>query len=89
MIDTQATNLIQLANALVIDLGLNRVPLDYGKANFLMLRDGSKSVNGPTPWKRKHTSDEMRAALGAFYTSTLYIKLFPLLVCDPDVSDKH
>lgn len=71
MVDTQATNLIQLANALVIDLGLNRVPLDYGKANSLMLKDGSKSVNGPTPWKRKHIPDEMRAALGAFYTTSL------------------
>lgn len=74
MVDTQATNLIQLANALVIDLGLNRVPLDYGKANFLMLKDALKSVNAPTPWKRRHTPDEMRAALGAFYTTSLYVE---------------
>lgn len=73
MVDSQATNLIQLANALVIDLGLNRGPIDYGKANFLMFKEPSASVTGRCPWKRKHTLDEMRGALGAFYTTSLYV----------------
>lgn len=72
MVDSQATNLIQLANALVIDLGLNRWPMDYGKANFLMLKEASIAMNARTSsWKRKHTLDEMRAALGTFYTTSL------------------
>lgn len=74
MIDCQATNLISLANALVIDLGLNRWPLDYGKANFLMFKEGSTTpLNSRAPWKQKHTPDEMRAALGAFYTTSLCV----------------
>lgn len=72
MVDSQATNLIQLANALVIELGLNRWPLDYGKANFLMLRGASTVLNSRTlSWSRKHTLDEMRAALGTFYVTSL------------------
>ncbi|KAJ4390949.1 hypothetical protein N0V93_004548 [Gnomoniopsis smithogilvyi] len=76
MVDSQATNLIQLANAMVIDLGLNRWPIDYGKANYLMFKEGSISPKGRTPWKRKHTPDEMRAALGAFYTASLCSTMF-------------
>lgn len=71
MVDSKATNLILLAHALVIDLGLNRWPLDYGKANFLMFKESSMSLDGRPTWKRKHTLDEMRAALGTFYTMSL------------------
>lgn len=80
LIESQATNLIQLAVSLVIDLGLNRWPLDFGKATFLMLKEGAVNVNsgeraamasGKTPWKKKHSLDEMRAALGTFYVTSL------------------
>lgn len=71
MIDSQATNLIQLANALVIDLGLNRWPLDYGRANVIMLKEAAITKNGRMQSWRKHTLDEMRAALGTFYTTSL------------------
>lgn len=72
MVDSEATNLIQLANALAIDLGLNRWPLDYGKSNFLMFKDVAIVSNHKTiAWKRQHTLDEMRAALGTFYTTSL------------------
>lgn len=72
MLDSQATTLIQLANALVIDLGLNRWPLDYGRANFIMLREASGALNNKVEgWKKEHTHDEMRAALGTFYTTSL------------------
>lgn len=73
MVDSQATNLIQLANALVIDLGLNRWPIDFGKANILMFKEGPLPLNGRSTWKGKHTPDEMRAALGTFYTTSLCV----------------
>lgn len=72
MIDSQATNLIQLAVALVIDLGLNRYPLDFGKANFMMLREAAVASGEKSPWRNKtHTLSEMRAALGTFYVCSL------------------
>lgn len=76
--ESQATNLIQLALALVMDLGLNRWPIDYGKATFLMFRevainsgDRAAILPGSASWKKKHSLDEMRAALGTFYVTSL------------------
>lgn len=71
LIESQATNLIQLAIALVIDLGLNRGPLDFGKASFLLLREAAMSAGGKFPWSKQHTLDEMRASLGTFYVTSL------------------
>ncbi|CAN8103248.1 unnamed protein product [Discula destructiva] len=87
MVDSQATNLIQLAIALVIDLGLNRWPLDYGKASLLMLKEATSAASLRTnSWRRYHTLDEMRAALGTFYTTSLYSTLFrrhPPMIFNP------
>lgn len=71
MIDSQATNLMQLAVALIIDLGLNRWPVDYSKANFMLLRDALVSAGNKTPVRKTHSLDEMRAALGVFYVCSL------------------
>ncbi|KAL1882941.1 hypothetical protein Daus18300_000579 [Diaporthe australafricana] len=69
-VESQATNFIQLAVALVIDLGLNRWPLDFGKAAFLMLRDAAAHTGVKRFWNKDHTLDEMRAALGTFYVTS-------------------
>lgn len=71
LIEPQATNLIQIAAALVIDLGLNRWPLDFGKARFLMLKEAAMSSGEKLPWNKQHTLDEMRACLGTFYVTSL------------------
>lgn len=87
MLNTEATMLIQLAMGLVIDLGLNRWPSDFGKASFAMFKDaasssyvggGSSSSNKALPkWRNKqHTLEEMRAALGTFYVTSLCATLF-------------
>ena len=70
-IDSQATNFVQLAVALVIDLGLGRWPLDFGKASSLMLKDvvSHKGLKGH--WSKEHSLDDMRAALGTFYVTSL------------------
>lgn len=71
-VDSQATNFVQLAVALVIDLGLSRWPLDFGKASSLMLRDAASQNRGGKKYSGKqHTMDDMRAALGTFYVTSL------------------
>ncbi|KAK2613327.1 hypothetical protein N8I77_000248 [Diaporthe amygdali] len=75
-IDSQATNFIQLAVALVIDLGLNRWPLDFGKASFLLIKDAASHTGIKKFWNKTHTLDEMRAALGTFYVTSLLSALF-------------
>lgn len=70
MVNTEATNLIQLAMGLVIDLGLNRWPSDFGKASLLMCKDAATQI-GKGPWRKKHTLEEMRAALGTFYVTSM------------------
>lgn len=69
-IDSQATNFVQLAVALVIDLGLSRWPLDFGKASP-MLKDAVIQTGAKRYWNRDHTLDDMRAALGTFYVTSL------------------
>lgn len=71
--ESQATNLTQLAIALVIELGLNRWPMDFGRATVMMLKGAHMPAtgNGKTSFRKKHTLDEMRAALGTFYVSSL------------------
>lgn len=72
--DSQATNLTQLAMALVIELGLNRWPMDFGRATVMMLKGGpsmSAIGRGKYSFRKKHTLDEMRASLGTFYVSSL------------------
>lgn len=70
-IDSQATNFVQLAVALVIDLGLSRWPLDFGKPSSLMLRDAATQTGIRRYWNKNHTLDDMRAALGTFYVTSL------------------
>lgn len=70
-IDSQATNFVQLAVALVIDLGLSRWPLDFGKASSLMLKDAVIQAGTKRYWHKDHTLDDMRAALGTFYVTSL------------------
>lgn len=70
-IDSQATNFVQLAVALVIDLGLSRWPLDFGKASSLMLKDAVAQTGIKRYWSRDHSLDDMRAALGTFYVTSL------------------
>lgn len=72
-IDSQATNFVQLAVALVIDLGLSRWPLDFNKASSLMLKDAVSQapVTSRKYWNKEHTLDDMRAALGTFYVTSL------------------
>lgn len=72
MVHNEATNLIQLAMGLVTDLGLNRWPSDFGKASFAMFRDASVQP-GKGPWRKKHSLGEMRAVLGMFYVTSLYV----------------
>ncbi|KAK7743268.1 hypothetical protein SLS53_004353 [Cytospora paraplurivora] len=69
--ESQATNFIQLAVALVIDLGLNRWPWDFGRASSLMLKDVATEVGMKKHLDGKHSLDEMRAALGTFYVTSL------------------
>lgn len=76
MVTTQATTLIQLAMGLVIDLGLNRWPSEA--TSVLMKNVAAHLGNGP--WRKKHTLEEMRAALGAFYVTSLYVNRSPLVV---------
>lgn len=71
LMDSQATNFVQLAVALVIDLGLNRWPLDFGRASFLMLKEVATHSGMNKHLDRKHSLDEMRAALGTFYVTSL------------------
>ncbi|POS68963.1 hypothetical protein DHEL01_v212643, partial [Diaporthe helianthi] len=76
-IESQATNFVQLAVALVIDLGLSRWPLDFGKASSLMLRDAATHQKGDKKsWSKHHTLDDMRAALGTFYVTSLLAGFF-------------
>lgn len=70
-IDSQATNFVQLAVALVIDLGLSRWPLDFAKASSLMLKDAVIQAGTKRYWNKDHTLDDMRAALGTFYVTSL------------------
>lgn len=70
-IDSQATNFVQLAVALVIDLGLSRWPLDFNKASSLMLKDAVSQTPVRKYWNREHSLDDMRAALGTFYVTSL------------------
>ncbi|KUI55062.1 Transcriptional regulator WAR1 [Cytospora mali] len=74
--DSQATNLIQLAVALVIDLGLNRWPLDFGRASFLMLKEAAVHNGLKKHLDRKHSLDELRASLGTFYVTSLLSTFF-------------
>ncbi|KAI3397511.1 hypothetical protein diail_10723 [Diaporthe ilicicola] len=76
IVESQATNFVQLAVALVIDLGLNRWPLDFGKSSYLMLRDAAAHTGVKRFWNKDHTLDEMRAALGTFYVTSLLSGLF-------------
>ncbi|PSR82105.1 hypothetical protein BD289DRAFT_484068 [Coniella lustricola] len=76
MVDSQATNLMQLAEALMIDLGLNRWPMDFNKANFMLIRDALVSAGNKAPVRKTHSLDEMRAALGVFYVCSLSSTLF-------------
>jgi hypothetical protein len=70
--DSQATNFVQLAVALVIDLGLSRWPLDFSKPSSIMLKDAaSQQRGGKRYWSKEHTLDDMRAALGTFYVTSL------------------
>ncbi|KAK7717736.1 hypothetical protein SLS63_010691 [Diaporthe eres] len=70
-IDSQATNFVQLAVGLVIDLGLSRWPLDFGRASSLMLKDAAIQTGTRRYWNKDHTLDDMRAALGTFYVTSL------------------
>lgn len=61
MVNSEATNLIQLATGLVIDLGLDRRPSGLGSG---------------AAWRKEHSLEEMRAALGAFYVTSLYVHMW-------------
>lgn len=74
--DSQGTNFVQLAVALVIDLGLNRWPLDFGRPSFLMLKEVATHSGMKKHLGRKHSLDEMRAALGTFYVTSLLSAFF-------------
>lgn len=64
MAHNEATSLIQLAMGLVVDLGLNRWP----SSDF-----GAKAPKGAGRRKNKHSLEEMRALLGTFYVTSLYV----------------
>ena len=70
-VDSEATNFVQLAVALAIDLGLSRWPVDFGKASSLMLKDAALQTGINRYWGKEHTLDDMRAALGTFYITSL------------------
>lgn len=55
----------------MIDLGLSRWPLDFGKASSLMLKDAASQTGLKRYWSKEHTLDDMRAALGTFYVTSL------------------
>lgn len=55
----------------MIDLGLSRWPLDFGKASSLMLKDAAIQTGTKRYGNKDHTLDDMRAALGTFYVTSL------------------
>lgn len=55
----------------MIDLGLSRWPLDFNKASSLMLKDAVSQEPVKKYWNKEHTLDDMRAALGTFYVTSL------------------
>lgn len=70
MVATEATNLVQLATGLVIDLGLDRPPSCFGRPSFAIMK-GAAAHLGRHPGRKKLTLEEMRAALGTFYVTSL------------------
>ncbi|KAK5991328.1 Transcription factor himD-like protein [Cladobotryum mycophilum] len=72
---TEATNLIQLALALVLDLRLDRSPESCQVAPKSLLSEAWATING-TAKPQPHTSDEKRAVLGVYHTTSLVAALF-------------
>lgn len=65
----QATNLLQLMIALVIDLDLNKAPKRPGFLPGSLVEDVSRDKGVAV--RPPHTLEEMRALLGCFYLNSL------------------
>lgn len=73
----QATNLLQLAMALVIDLKLDRPPGSIGVTTRSLISDAwSRLAKTAQTQTTPHTSDEKRAVLGFHHISCLVAALF-------------
>ncbi len=70
-IESQATDLIQLAYALVVDLGLEKAPNVLGVARLSFISDAIRKIKGPR--REGHTLDDMRAMLGFSYLYSMYV----------------
>jgi hypothetical protein len=60
----QSTGIIQLAIALLFDLGLNRPVREEGPAEIM--QDAGRSAPGNNPREKKRSPDERRALLSCF-----------------------
>lgn len=67
----QMTNLIQLALALIVDLGLNKAPNQYDRQKMATFATDQAHGEVPLPYMR--TSDERRTLLGYFYMASVYV----------------
>ena len=66
---TQSTGIIQLALALLFDLGLNRPVRDDGPAEIM--QDAARSIPSNSPREKRRSIEERRAFLACFLlTST-------------------
>ncbi|EGX93285.1 hypothetical protein CCM_04658 [Cordyceps militaris CM01] len=68
-IESQATDLLQLAVALVVDLGLDQSPDSIGPSRLSFLPTAIRKVKGFV--RQGHTQDDRRAMLGCFYLNSV------------------
>ncbi|KAJ5097014.1 hypothetical protein N7456_007735 [Penicillium angulare] len=71
---SQMTNLLQLAIALMADLGLNKP--SHGTDRRKLMFDSSKLTQGAVAESRLLRNDETRALLGCFYVSSIVSAIF-------------
>ena len=68
----QMTNLLHLAEAMTIDLGISKAPqqcVDFKQA-------ATKAVHGPSPFGKLPTLEEYRVIVGLFYTTSMLASSF-------------
>jgi hypothetical protein len=72
-IESQATDLLQLAGTLVVNLRLDKSPDTLGGARLSFLPDAIRKVKGLR--REGHTLDDKRAMLGFAYLDSVYVFL--------------
>ncbi|KAJ5180594.1 zn 2cys6 transcription factor [Penicillium capsulatum] len=71
---SQMTNLLQLAIALLADMGLNKPTHGNDRRKYMF--DSSRITHGVLAESRMMTNDERRALLGCFYVSSIVCSIF-------------